>query len=421
VTRVKSRHSTVSKSRAAVAAVIAVFVVIGGAVAVSQAASSGPPNSTSAAGSTASGQQNPGNSQFFQAQQPGADGSPTPGASVSTSISALPTAPGASGAPGTPGGPGQPGGGSGGNPPASGCGSVSAKLVPACGAWLGIWPRTQANGTETTDLASNLSSLEGRLGRKVDIVSRYYGWGQMPPDQTDRAWSASGHLILVDLRARSFSTNQYVSWSSIAAGTQDTYLRQVAASLKSFGSKIFFSFNQEPEQELEKGTGVAGTASDYAAAYRHIHNVFSAAGVTNVVYVWWTMGCTCHLSWYADLYPGDAYVDWVSYDPYNFNSCHSEGNKTASQSVMPFLDWLNSSGIAKGKPVMLSEFGSNGPDQGSWYQGVGDLIAKTPQIKAAIEFDSNTGGCDTRVTASTDDWSGYADMAGSSYFNQNGS
>jgi hypothetical protein len=417
VTPVKARHSVSSKTRAVTAAVIAVIVVVGGAVAASSAAT-GPSGSTTAGGSNIGGQQSAGGSHLSQAQQLGAGvtgASPDPRSSLLTSIGGLPLTPGASNSPAVPG---QPPPGDGGNPPQSGCGSVSAKLVPACGAWIGIWPRTQSNGTETTDLGSNLASLENRLGRKVDIVSRYYGWGQMPPDATDRAWSNSGHMILVDLRARNFSTNAYTSWASIANGSQDSYLRQVAASLKSFGSKIFFSFNQEPEQELEKGTGVAGTQADYAAAYRHIHNVFEAAGASNVVYVWWTMGCMCHLSWYSALYPGDAYVDWVSYDPYNFNSCHNTGEKSASDSVLPFLNWLNNSGIAKGKPVMLSEYGANGTDEGSWYKAVGDVLTQTPQIKAAIEFDSDPGGCDTRVTASNDDWSGYAAMADNSYFNQ---
>jgi hypothetical protein len=302
----------------------------------------------------------------------------------------------------------------------SGCGSVSAKLVPACGAWLGLWPRTQADGTTTNNLASNLTSLEGRLGREVDLVSRYYGWGQSLPDATDRSWRDSGHLVLVDLRARNFSTNAYTSWATIAGGSQDAYLRQVAASLKAFGSRIFFSFNQEPEQELEKGTQVAGTAADYVAAYRHIHDVFASAGVTNVVYVWWTMGCTCHLAWYPSLYPGDAYVDWISYDPYNFNACHGAANKSVADSLTPFYRWLGENHLGDGKPLMLSEFGANGASQGSWYSGVGTVLKTLPRIKAAIEFDSAPGGCDTRITASTDDWNGFASIAADPYFRQPG-
>jgi hypothetical protein len=299
-----------------------------------------------------------------------------------------------------------------------GCGQVSKQLVPECGAWLGIWPRTRADGTMTTDLAGNLASLERRLGRRVDLVSRYYGWGQLPPDGTDRAWRDSGHLLLIDLRARNFGTGAYTSWRSIADGTQDAYLRRVADRIRDFGQPVFFSFNQEPEQELERGTQVAGTAADYAAAYRHLHDVFAAEGARNAVWVWWTMGYLPDAGWYPDLYPGDAYVDWLSFDPYDFNTCHHTAARTPEQAVTPYLGWLAQHRLGGGKPVMLSEFGSAGTAQGGWYRALGALVRRTPRIKAIVSFDSNTGGCDTRVTASSDDWDGFAAVAGDPYFRQ---
>jgi hypothetical protein len=299
-----------------------------------------------------------------------------------------------------------------------GCGSISNKLVPSCGAWLGIWPRTRADGTVTSDLTGNLSSIESRLGRQLNLASRYYGWTQLPPDATDNHWRDTRHLVVLDLRARNFSTNTYVSWQDIASGSQDGYLQQVAARVRSFGTQVFFSFNQEPEQELEKGTQVAGTARDYAAAYRHIHDVFERVGASNVVWLWWTMGCMCHTGWYHDLYPGDSYVDWIGYDPYDFNTCHSAPAKTPAQTVLPFVNWLASNGLGAGKPLMLSEFGSNGTAQGAWYRDMAQVIKATPRIKAIVSFNSNPGGCDTRVTASPDNWQGFASLAGDGYFNQ---
>lgn len=298
------------------------------------------------------------------------------------------------------------------------CGQVSPILEPRCGAWLGIWPRTRADGTLSTDLGANLASLEQRLGRKLDVVSRYYGWGQDLPDRWDRQWSAEGRLLLLDLRARNFSTNRYVSWRSIAEGQHDAYLTRLGRQLRDLRTRVFFSFNQEPEQELEKGVGVAGTPADFAAAYRRIHDVFLRAGATNVVWVWWIMGYLGHTGWYHDLYPGDQYVDWVSYDPYDFNGCHNVPRKTPEQTVMPFLNWLEQSGIGAGKPVMLSEFGSHGVDRYDWLVGFGEVIKQAPRIKAVVSFNSNPGGCDTRVTNSEGSWRGFAHLANDPYFRQ---
>jgi hypothetical protein len=305
-------------------------------------------------------------------------------------------------------------------PTPQGCGNVSETLVPGCGAWLGMWPRTRDDGTKTPELAGNLASLERRAGRTFDIVSRYYGWGERLPDATDRAWRDGGRILLLDLRARDFLTNDQVKWADIAAGKHDAYLGQVAADLKAFGAKVFFSFNQEPEAELEQGVRVAGTAEDYAAAYRHIHDLFERAGATNVIWVWWVMGYLGHVGWYPALYPGDRYVDWISYDPYDFNRCRNAAFETPAQTILPFLNWLTVSATGNGKPVMLSEFGSHGDNRGEWYRGVGDLVKKTPRIKAIIPFNSEPANekCDFRVTSSAEKWRGFAAIANDPFFNQ---
>jgi hypothetical protein len=298
------------------------------------------------------------------------------------------------------------------------CGSVSVDLVPSCGAWLGMYPRTDAAGARTGDLQTNLASLEQRAGRKFDVVTRYHGWGDQLPDATDNAWRDSGHLLLVDLRARDFQTNAQVKWADIASGKQDAYLSQVAAGLKAYGAKVFFSFNQEPEKELEQGTGVAGSAQDYVAAYKHIHDVFQRAGATNAVWVWWVTGYLPHKDWITQLYPGDSYVDWVSYDPYDRNTCRNTAAETPQETVLPFLNWLNGSSLGRGKPVMISEYGSNGADRGGWYKGVGDLVKQTPRIKAVVPFNAQPDKCDFRLTTSAQKWDGFASMARDPFFNQ---
>lgn len=270
----------------------------------------------------------------------------------------------------------------------------------------------------TSDLWGNLRSLEQRLGRKFDIVTRYYGWEQLPPDGTDFKIRDGGRLQLIDLRARNFSKNTYVKWRDIANGRYDSYLRNVANRLKAYGKPFFFSFNQEPEQELERGSSVAGSAADYVAAFRHLHDVFREQNVDNAVWVWWIMGCMCHVSWYKNLYPGDSYVDWVSFDPYDFNTCNGSRPESPTQAIKPFYDWLNTNRLAAGKPWMLSEFGSNGKQQGDWYAGVAATVKRLPKLKAIISFNSNPGGCDTRVTASADNWRGFAKLASDPYFNQ---
>jgi hypothetical protein len=296
------------------------------------------------------------------------------------------------------------------------CGAMSAKLVPSCGALWGVWPRTDGAGTPTNNLPANLASLEHAVGRPFDIVSRYKGWGENVYDGWDAGFRDSGRIVLEDLTARSFATNTYTPWADIAAGRHDAYLRAQARRAKAFGARTFFSFNQEPEQALERGNA-AGSPAEFAAAYRHVHDVFVAAGATNVVWVWWVMGYSGHDAAYARLWPGSAYVDWIAYDPYDFNACHRRPARTPAQTIAPWYGWVTAQRWSAGKPLMLAEYGTNGLDKRAWFAGVPGVLKGLPRIRAAVQFNSRPGPCDHRFTASAANLAGFRAASSDAYVN----
>lgn len=282
---------------------------------------------------------------------------------------------------------------------------LNSELEPACGYLWGIYPRTRADGERTTDFVGNTESLEQAVGRPFDIVSRYHGWNEQFPDDVDVTLSQD-HILLLDLRARDFQTEQYARWADIAAGRYDGYLTTIAARLRELGRPVFFSFNQEPEQELEIGDGVAGSIADYRAAWRHVHQLLD---VPNVTFVWWVMGTAIHNDWYEQLYPGDDVVDWISYDPYNFNACNDSVWRDPYDAFSRWYRWIETAPFGQDKPLMLSEYAAHGAgaDVGAWYAGVPAALALLPRIRAAVQFDSTTSRCELRATASADNLAGF--------------
>src|SRR6185436_10037774 len=102
-------------------------------------------------------------------------------------------------------------------------------------------------------------------------------------------------------------------WRTIASGAQDAWITTQALSLKAFGVPMYLTFHHEPEDD----SAAFGTPTEYAAAYRHVVDVFRVNGVTNVSFVWTMMSWTFDprsgrdpMSWY----PGDAYIDAVGSD-----------------------------------------------------------------------------------------------------------
>ena len=213
--------------------------------------------------------------------------------------------------------------------------ALSAKLVPSCGVLWGVY-KPPASGE---NLQTAYTNLEGQVGRKFDIIYRYHdmsnsgGTGQFP-DKYEQALYASGHLLLANWASRVFSSNTTLQWSAIAAGKYDaSVIDPEAARIKAFGKPIMLSL----DAEMDARVGTMGTAADYVAAFRHIHDRFAADGVTNVVWVWTITGSSGHDSIFPSLYPGNAYVDWVGFDPYNFYNCQNASGTWRSPSQLSLI------------------------------------------------------------------------------------
>jgi hypothetical protein len=272
----------------------------------------------------------------------------------------------------------------------------SSLEVPSCGVLWGVYSPSVSTTT-----------LESQLGRSLDIVYHFHTFDMSSefPNASEQTLAASGHVLLDDWTAK--LNGAQVKWAAISAGTYNSEIDAEAAKLKAYGKPVMLSFEHEPDDIIHIPS--QGTAAQYAAAYRYIHNRFASDGVTNVIWVWTVSGYSGRDSEFSTLYPGSAYVNWVGYDPYNFASCHSESWKTFSQTVGTFYNWLESNGYG-GKPFILPEYGTvpgTGSQAAQWYQSVSSTLQAYPNIKALLEFDDTSDGagatsdCNTQMNAAS--------------------
>lgn len=272
-------------------------------------------------------------------------------------------------------------------------------LVPSCGTLLGV-----SVGPETrTDLAG----LEAAIGRRFDLAYEFNGLDLPLPTAEQRDHVAAGRILHLDLEAKEFALPDHpeIPWRDIVAGRWDTALRGHAAGLRDLGVPVMVTFDHEVDSPDK--VGVRGTPGEFVAAWRHVHDVFGAAGATNVVWVWVVTGSPRNWPAVPSLYPGDRYVDWVSWDPYNASGCRSgqvrPGQwRSFAETVSPFYDWLATSRLGAGKPLMLSEFGTvadpTDPDAARrWYAEIPAALRRFPRIRAIQLWNSVKGACDYRI------------------------
>jgi beta-mannanase len=286
-------------------------------------------------------------------------------------------------------------GGGGGSPGPAGFNSI---MVPNSGA---LW------GTSKFD-----RGWESQMGRKFDIVHVYHQWTQSFPTAEERALAAEGRLLLINWKSPG-------SWPAVANGSQDGQIAATANRLKAFGRKLFLAFHHEPENDI----GAAGQPADYARAFRRVVDGFNKVGADNVIFVWNMMGFVGgHGDIYPALYPGDRYVDWIAYDPYNWYGCKS-GHKTRSfaEITKPFYDWT--AAHAPGKPLMLAEYGvreqpASAPSKADWFRDqLVQLKTTRTRLKALVYF-NNLHNCDWRITSSSSSVAAYRAIGRDPYLNR---
>jgi hypothetical protein len=287
---------------------------------------------------------------------------------------------------------------------ASGDCVLGAKAVPTCGVLWGI-------ATHPPTL-KRLAQAQQAIGRQVDFVYRYHDINDVVPDDAERAVVAEGKLLHVAIAARDFSNSVRgdISWSQVASGQFDTALTAQAKGIASLKVPVFMTFEQEASQKHK--LAALGTPDDFKAAWRHLHDLYARAGATNAVWTWVMTGSDDNLTSAGQLWPGNQYVDWISWNVYNQSGC--KGNRIALDKFVSFKDkmlifynWMKAEGPKIGmdtsKPIMISETGSaqyEGDLQATadWYAGIPAALREYPQIKAIGLWDSTDSYCNYDFT-----------------------
>jgi hypothetical protein len=297
------------------------------------------------------------------------------------------------------------------------------------GAFVGAEPETQ------TDPQSELlfTNEEALIGRKWVIDNRFYDdtidW---TGDRTK--WDIAQHIVPLVTWQPSGNGHPL---DEILAGSLDALITSRAQSAKALGAQILLRWGHEmngnwyPWSGSESGGGDAGVLGDgggeggaglsgpekYVAAWRHVHDIFVQVGATNVVWIWCIIVTDVPSDpWnhWTNYYPGDAYVDWVGLDAYNW------GSSSSCCVWESFTDLIDSpyQDYATRKPIMLPETASAevGGDKGAWITAMhAAIVSQYTDIKAVVWFDINKE-TDWRIASSPSALAAYKAMALDPYF-----
>jgi len=294
----------------------------------------------------------------------------------------------------------------------------TGKLVPADGALFGAFADMGTSGWNQHEVAE----FEAMIGRTLDIDHRYYAWNDPFPGENESWDAVNGRIPLITWEPWDAKLN------AIRAGVYDAMVRQRAAALRDGGSPVFLRFAHEMNGNWypwdgyhNNGSGKRNGPAIYVAAWRHLHRLFTEEGATNVVWVW----CPNQRSFpstawnnFRNYYPGDAYVDWVCVDGYNFGTSASTSWRSFAEVLRPIYRAYGSI-----KPIMVAETGSVelGGDKAQWIADAADALRQEfPSVAAFLWFNMDKNGFDRRVNSSEAALEAFRRLAADPYFNVGG-
>jgi beta-mannanase len=200
------------------------------------------------------------------------------------------------------------------------------------------------------------------------------------------------------------------SSADITAGHYDAYLSQWGTALAAWGQPVMLRYAHEMNGNWYPwADGVNGnTAGDYAAAWRHVHNVVTAAGATNVTWVWSPNIPYSGSTPMVDLYPGAPYVDVVALDGYNWGT--SSAWSTWQTPATLFGNGLAQlRNLAPGKQILIAETASTeaGGSKADWNTALLAYLAKQTDVTGFVWFHFFKEN-DWRINSSTPSTSAFA-------------
>lgn len=298
---------------------------------------------------------------------------------------------------------------------------------------------------------SNIAAFASEIGASPAIAGAYFDLSSQPKNLKAflDAVAGNGCVPFVTLDPKDWddpdSIYQRTFTSLILSGRFDDTLMALAGTLRDFGKPVVFRFAHEMNGDWYPYCGIfsgggADTDKDgnpdgpqrYVEAWRHVHDLFAAAGAANLVWVFCPNAESFpRADWNRPFryYPGADYVDLISVDSYE----HPDKSSRSLEAVL--AEYLNEMGLfyesgasgefgaigenarsarsalsakpAKGgstaqvKPFGLSEFGTYrtaGASKAEWYASALGYISGSGRVQFGILFNASAKGKDYSIT-----------------------
>jgi hypothetical protein len=269
----------------------------------------------------------------------------------------------------------------------------SAPDLPApCTIYVGGFI-SPTHGESPSQQIASTATFESQIGRKLALDMHYYQFTDAFPGIAEQDDLKNGRIAFDSWHCGDTDAN-------IAAGVDDAIISKRAANIAAYGGPVFLRYKwemnltynkkcQDPAHDVVESDGrVHYNPTYFQYAFDHIRAVFAANGASNVVWVFNPSSSGIDPDLY---YPGDNYVDWISFDHYDtnmkdFQDTFSALNKKGGESYYTYPYFIANH---PNKPFIIGETGIAQTGQQMFIGGADQALQQAfPNILAMVYWDS---------------------------------
>lgn len=231
-------------------------------------------------------------------------------------------------------------------------------------------------------------NFKNRYGKKPFLVMVFVDWNRFLDERVIKDVYSQGSVLCVTWEPWNAQTQQGINFDELLAGKYDKYITDLSLQFKNIEKRVFVRFGHEMNGNWYPWAGTKIGGDKFIAAYKYVKDIFDKTGATNVKWIF-------SVNWedvpkennsFVSYYPGDAYVDYIGIDGYNWGNTKPWSRWLSFRDI--FLKVYNVIVEHYNKPVLITEFSSTGKggDKAGWIRGAMSEIKKMKNIKAFVLF-----------------------------------
>jgi len=201
-----------------------------------------------------------------------------------------------------------------------------------------------------------------------------------------------GQLYLHTWAPSDWTTKTAWSPADILAGKYDAYLTSQARAIAAWAHPCFIRWCHEFNGSWALWNAWGPT--QFVGVWQHVVDLFRTNNANNVTWIWGPnqvdppgYSSTTAADKLAAWYPGSAYVDWLSWDAYNWGN--ARGGSWQSFAQINDLTYATLDALIPDKPMMLAEYGCNDTpgDKAAWItDALKQAPIRYPRLRALLYY-----------------------------------